>query len=408
MKNKENRIHISSIELKFIQFCHINILVLAGVVLFLISLIIRWHFRGFISRDYEAFLLPWYNELIEGGGYKALKNEIGDYYIPYITLMATMTYLPGPPLYWIKLVSIVFDYIAAGVSGMIVWELKKDYCIEKRKLLVFLTWTSIILSPMVISNGAVWGQCDIIYTTFILLSLYFMIKMQYTCSFLFLGIAFCFKFQTVFMLPIYILLYLKQKRFSILYFMYIPLMYLVSGLPAIFAGRRILNVYGIYFGQITSYNMLTLKMPNIYSLLPEQYGMFFLPGIMITMALIILMAVYVVYYKVCVLDKLSIILLACWFNMTYIFFFPAMHERYSFLFIILSGLIYIQNYRKVYIPIIFNAVAVITYNLFLFGFLAIDMRILAIIHLALWLVVSCDIVKYLNQEGTVDEKAISC
>lgn len=154
--------------------------------------------------------------------------------------------------------------------------------------------------------------------------------------------------------------------------------------------------------------MLTLKMPNIYSLLPEQYGMFFLPGIMITMALIILMAVYVVYYKVCVLDKLSIILLACWFNMTCIFFFPAMHERYSFLFIILSGLIYIQNYRKVYIPIIFNAVAVITYNLFLFGFLAIDMRILAIIHLALWLVVSCDIVKYLNQEGTVDEKAISC
>lgn len=110
----------------------------------------------------------------------------------------------------------------------------------------------------------------------------------------------------------------------------------------------------------------------------------------------------------CVLDKLSIILLACWFNMTCIFFFPAMHERYSFLFIILSGLIYIQNYRKVYIPIIFNAVAVITYNLFLFGFLAIDMRILAIIHLALWLVVSCDIVKYLNQEGTVDEKAISC
>lgn len=57
--------------------------------------------------------------------------------------------------------------------------------------------------------------------------------------------------------------------------MYIPLRYLVSGLPAIFAGRRIVNVYGIYFRQITSYNMLTLKMPNIYSLLPEQYGMFF-------------------------------------------------------------------------------------------------------------------------------------
>ena len=84
-----------------------------------------------------------------------------------------------------------------------------------------------------------------------------------------------------------------------------------------------------------------------------------------------------------------------------------MHERYSFLFIILSGIVYIQSYKRLYIPIIFNAVAVITYNLFLFDFLAIDMRILAIIHLALWLVVSCDIVKYLNQEGTVDEKAIS-
>lgn len=193
--------------------------------------------------------MPWYNELKAGGGYPALKNEIGDYYIPYLTLMSMMTYLPGSPLYWIKMLSIVFDYIAAGVSAMIVWELKKDSCIEKRKLFVFFTWTSIILSPMVILNGAVWAQCDIIYTTFILLSLYFIIKMQYTCSFLLLGIAFCFKF--------------------------IPFMYLISGLPAVFAGRRISDVYSIYFRQVTSYSSLTLKMTNIYSLLPEQYGLFF-------------------------------------------------------------------------------------------------------------------------------------
>lgn len=407
MKNKEDCTYINSIEQSFIEFCHNNILVMAGGVLFFISLIIRWHFRDFISRDYEVSLLPWYNELKAGGGYPALKNEIGDYYIPYLTLMATMTYLPGSPLYWIKMLSIVFDYIAAGVSAMIVWELKKDSCIEKRKLFVFFTWTSIILSPMVILNGAVWAQCDIIYTTFILLSLYFIIKMQYICSFLLLGIAFCFKFQTVFILPAYILIYLKQQRFSILYFMYIPFMYLISGLPAVFAGRRISDVYSIYFRQVTSYSSLTLKMPNIYSLLPEQYGLFFLPGIMITMALIIIMAAYVVYYKRIVLDKRSTVLLICWFNMTCIFFFPAMHERYSFLFIIISGLVYIQNFRKLYIPIVFNAVAVITYNLFLFGFLAFDMRLLAIINLALWLVVSCDIIKYLNQEGTVDEKTIS-
>lgn len=119
------------------------------------------------------------------------------------------------------------------------------------------------------------------------------------------------------------------------------------------------------------------------------------------------MAAYVVYYKRIVLDKRSTVLLICWFNMTCIFFFPAMHERYSFLFIIISGLVYIQNFRKSYIPIVFNAVAVITYNLFLFGFLEFDMRLLAIINLALWFVVSCDIIKYLNQEGTVDEKTIS-
>ena len=47
---------------------------------------------------------------------------------------------------------------------MIVWELKKDYCIEKRKLLVFLTWTSIILSPMVISYPmARYGDSAILY-----------------------------------------------------------------------------------------------------------------------------------------------------------------------------------------------------------------------------------------------------
>lgn len=88
MKNRENYPRISAVELKFIEFCHNKILVLAGITLFLISLIMRWYFRGFISRDYEASLLPWYNELKAGGGYPALKNGIGDYYIPFMYLVS--------------------------------------------------------------------------------------------------------------------------------------------------------------------------------------------------------------------------------------------------------------------------------------------------------------------------------
>ena len=50
------------------------------------------------------------------------------------------------------------------------------------KIYSILTYGLILVIPPVLVNSSMWGQCDSIYTTFILISLYYLLDKKYTKS----------------------------------------------------------------------------------------------------------------------------------------------------------------------------------------------------------------------------------
>ena len=67
---------------------------------------------------------------------------------------------------------------------------------------------------------------DSIYTFFVIVSLIKLIDKKHVQSFIYLGIAFSFKLQAVFIIPMYIIYFMKEKenRKKLYYFFIIPIM----------------------------------------------------------------------------------------------------------------------------------------------------------------------------------------
>lgn len=180
----------------------------------IIAIYIRFCLIDYASGDMNSFLMPWATDMKGNGGLKALVNYPGDYGAPYMTLLVLVTSLPIRQMYAIKGLSFVFDFLMAIGAALLVRELvprhKNAYGIAAYAITLFV--------PSVILNSAAWGQCDAIYAAPILFALYFLVKKKYVRSFVSLGIAFAFKLQAVFILPLFIIYYICEEKYSILYF----------------------------------------------------------------------------------------------------------------------------------------------------------------------------------------------
>ena len=207
----------------------------------LLALIVRIHYINVESYDFIVFLKKWFITLKTNGGIFGLKESVGDYNAPYIQLLAILTYLPIKPLYSIKALSIIFDYLGAIFAGVLLYKFTKN------KNLSYVCSFVILMLPTVVFNSSRWGQCDFIYTTFIILSLIFLVDDKPFRSFIFLGVAFAFKLQTIFILPIYILYYISERKFPIYYFLIIPIMDFILCIPSMLMRK---TNYG-YFASIS-------------------------------------------------------------------------------------------------------------------------------------------------------------
>ena len=156
----------------------LNKKVLLIIGLILVSILVKYFFFSYESGDYKRFLLKWYN-ILDEEGLMSVVNGLGNYNPPYLTLLYLLTLLPGPAIIKIKLLSVVFDILMGFIGYLIVKELDKGKY-------NFLSWVVILFLPTVILNSSMWAQCDSIYTTFVLLSLYLLLKEKYSLSFLIL------------------------------------------------------------------------------------------------------------------------------------------------------------------------------------------------------------------------------
>lgn len=326
--------------------------------------------RHIDTGDYATFLVPWIASYREFGIVKALSMGVGNYYVPYNLLLALSSVLPLPDYVSVAL----YSYGAEFISCIFIYKMalgllreRKDENAEYKAL--WIAGLS-LLFPFTFLNSSIWKQCDAIYVMFVLISLERLMSKKYGASFVFLSIAFCFKLQTVFILPFYMLLYLLEKKFSIFQFCLIPVTYVICGLPAVLCGRNAKEVYLTYLSQANEYESMIMNAANIYEFGMWDYAVFKIPAILICVAVL---AAGVSFIKK-LYDKKKFDLkmyahTALWISWTCFMFLPSMHERYAYLPALLLGLIFLVYKERLTLACMcaFNVSLVLTYATFLSG-----------------------------------------
>lgn len=384
MDDKIRSVLTHKISVKKITFTVMDILLF--LVLTGFALIMRYALRNVVAGDYKMFFEPWVATLREaGGGIKGLSAEFEyvDYTTPYLTILSFISICPFlNTLLLMKLVSIFFDFVAAFAVMAIVYDRTKNMTYG------ILGYGALLMIPTVLTNGAMWAQCDIIFTSFVLWSLYFMLKDKPAWSMAFYGIAFAFKLQTLFLAPLYVILWMKGKV-KLKHFLFLPLMYVMGMIPSLLAGKSFWELISVYFfqanGQMDIY-ALSHKFPNIYQLIGTDSFLFEYAdaGIWVTLgALMILMYCFArkqYEMNACLLLRMGMLL-----TMTVVFFLPHMHERYAILVDVMAIVYVFFDFRKLYIPVLTILCSFAGYTVYLAQNNIIPMYVYTILFLLLML-----------------------
>ncbi|MCM1540241.1 MAG: hypothetical protein NC121_03165 [Blautia sp.] len=376
---------MTTVEKKLIGFCekHLDILVVSALTL--LSILVRYGVRDVLSGDASLFLLPWYEEIKDGGGFKALEYQVGNYNMLYQTLIALLSYLPIAPLYAYKILSLFFDYCLAVVVGVLAYQ----FSVHNKKWKGIFAYIAVILSPIVILNSSAWAQCDSIYVCFALMALLMMCREKYVPAFLFLGAAFSFKLQAVFLLPFFLFAYIWRKRFSILHFLIIPVTMCVLNLAGVIMGRSFLDIFTIYLKQTGEYPDLAQNYPSVWCLLVGDHGWDYYwylnkAGILFTVAILLILLTYF-YLKKIEWNPHNLVYIAFLSSYACVLFLPAMHERYGYLYEILAIVILIWKKETVVLFVPMYCLTLLTYAYYLFNTTTKASTVAALVNIVVYL-----------------------
>lgn len=356
---------------------HIVAIIYVGVTL--LSIILRVSFFEFESDDFNMFLTEWYDEISEYG----LKEQVGNYNMLYQFIIFIITKLPIRPIVGYKLVSIFFDYVLSFFVAVIIRD------ITKNNTSVLVAYTATLFLPTVFMNSALWGQVDASYCAFVIGSLYYISKKKRIMAFIFLGLAFCFKLQTIFILPFFIFIYLwhREYRMHLFDFLIIPLAMFIAGVPCYLSGRDdLLAAFRIYLEQTDSNHCISKNYPSFWMIIGNgdvmsAYWTMKNATILFTMILLLII-MYLIRNEKISNEKFYLIALVLTYSCT--LFLPAMHERYGFLYEIL-GLIYcFIEIKTIPLFIGLEILSCATYGKYLFGTLW-DMQALSIINVMIYM-----------------------
>ena len=363
---------------------------------------IRYALRNVVAGDYKMFFEPWVATLREaGGGFQGLSAEFEyvDYTTPYLLILSFISICPFfNTLILMKMVSVFFDFVAAIAVGFIVYEM------TDKKQSGYMAYAVMLFVPTIVANGAMWAQCDIIFTSFVMLSLLFMLKDKPRVSLIFYGIAFAFKLQTLFIAPLYVLLWVKKKM-KIQHFLWLPIMYFIGIIPSWIAGKNLWELLTVYLfqanGEMDIYK-LSHKFPNVYQIIGTDSFLreYADAGIYFTLA-VLMVLMYYIAQKNFTFTKDLIIRMGMFFVMVVVFFLPHMHERYGILADVLSVIVAFSNPRKFYVPLIAVGCSFAGYTMYLAQQTVIPLSVYAILYAGLMIDLGIGIYKEINQKGEV-------
>lgn len=322
---------------------------------------VRIGLLNYKSGDYGSFLAPWYDFVVNNGYWAAQAQRFADYTPPYLYLLTIVTLLPINKIVGIKLISLMFEILL----GFIVFLVVKQKNGKSRNLAIVAAAASLML-PTVILNGAMWGQCDVIYSSFMVLSLYFLTKDKGFWAFWAFGLGFAFKFQAIFLAPLLLIwLLFHPKKW---YYIFVPpINYFLACVPAALLGRPWLQLIRIYLDQSNSYPSLSSGMANLWKFIPEAHNEIFkLPGILLGGMAFLAIPVLIYNLKPKFTPNLWVKLaLIC--TLLVPFVLPKMHERYFFPAEVFSLIYAFYNPKLFWVALGVNLIGFFEYLPFLLG-----------------------------------------
>ncbi len=334
-------------------------------LLLVVSLVARRYSLPVISLDMSAGLFDWYAFILKRGFVGAFKENFALYTPPYLYLLWFMSWMNGivSVVTLIKAISIVFDVLCC-------------YYVYKITALKYphtrVPWLAAVLAfslPTMILNSSYWGQCDSIYTAFLLACLYFLLVERPLWALFFFSLAFAFKLQAIFLAP-FLALYTLRKRMPWWGFVLVPVVYVLLVIPTIYAGRDWLDVLTIYAHQTDKFPKWSSTTPNLY--LPLQ-GVVPLTDTL-TLATILLAGVSIGLWVLLVWKKQkqyrynSMVLAGLASVGLTPFLLPRMHQRYFFPQDLLSLVAAFFFPELWFLPLFSQIISVLSYSPFLFNY----------------------------------------
>lgn len=282
-----------------------------------------------VTLDYQNFLSRWVAYFRENGGFSALRDPVGNYNVPYLYMLAVLSYLPIPDLYGIKLFSVLFDVLLAWGGLRLAKLLTQTECAPLR------TFAVLLLLPTVILNGACWGQCDSVWAALSLLALACALEDRPVQSLSLLALAFSFKLQAIFMIPLWCALWFTG-RIKFRHLFAFPGAFALSVLPALLLGKPIWDILSIYLdqaGDSVSWKTVNYNSPSGFALLPHQSEpALWVPKLAIILAFLFMLGILaLLFLHKSSVDSVSLVLAGTALSLGIPFFLPYMHERYFFL-----------------------------------------------------------------------------
>ncbi|WP_322907356.1 hypothetical protein [Paenibacillus campi] len=348
------------------------------VLLLLIGIAIRiWlggRYPGFI--DDQRLFVQWMNDVGNYGLGKVYMNNGGINYPPVFLLIMQgyagllrllgLQAMAGTLTY--KSLLIMLDMLAFIVVA--IWSRK---AVQPRTRLPLLACFA--LNPVLIVNGAVWGQVDVLNGMLMAGSLLLLLSLPLAAGILF-ALALLTKLQAIVIAPVigwYVLRCLRERRLR-------PVVLLIVGalLPSLvaglyFAGHGGLNsmIRGAYLSAVGMYTQVTLNALNIWYYLvgvaPDTNDTTRLLGIItlrhIGLSLLIVAVLYSGWYMLRIrkLDTAAVMKAGVWLCFAFFMLPTEIHERYSVPALIVLLFVAMLDSRWIVLALLLSVT--ITYNL---------------------------------------------
>ena len=333
------------------------------------ALAVRFFCMDYETLDYTVFLSRWIDFFRDNGGFSALNQPVGNYNVPYLYFLAALSYLDVSSLHLIKLLSVLFDLVLAYYAMRIVGLFALS---PVRRLVAFF---AVLFLPTVILNGAFWGQCDSIYTSFAVMSVYYALAGKPVRSVASIAVSFSFKLQAVFLIPVF-LVFLFTKKIKVRHLAVFPAVYFIMVLPAVLVGRPLLDTILLYVKQAGSVGSgLNYNSPSIYAFFSSADGTA-VPATLGIIAAFILTAIVItiLFIRRKTSNNRALLAAALLFVVGIPLLLPHMHDRYFYMADVFSVILAVSVFRHIPLPFLVSFSSLLGYHAYLMKRYLLPMR----------------------------------